>query len=197
MRIRILALGLLLLLSTGVLIWTKQVKTDPPPKLEVTAIGLDDLNIRVEAPYGSRSVNHALIINDSPHHVLACELLFEFITKAGEIHTTQGVVAYANLLTAERADAREKLFKSQLGIAPGSKMLFGMGADPKLLPASGELPPLATDVRTVEAEKMNRAIFEKLVIKLNAVVIEDGKAFGPGADKFLAHLDQLIKEVKQ
>lgn len=197
MRIRIVVIGSLLLLSTVILIWTKQVKTDQPTKLLITTVGLDELHIRLESPYGAKSVNHALIINDSPHHLLACELLFEFITKTGEIHSTRGVVAYTNLLMAETKGARESLLKSQPGIAPHSRMLFAMGADPKPLPASGELPPLPTDVRTVEGEKMNQTIFEKLVIKINAVVIEDGRAFGPGAEKFLAHLDQLIKGVKQ
>ena len=197
MRIRILIFGLLLLLSIVVLIWTKQVKTDRPINLLITAVGLDDLHIRLEAPYEARSVNHALIINDSAHHLLACELLFEFTTKTGEIHTRQGVVAYTNLLTALKPGTREMLLKSQPGIAPHSKMLFGMGAEPKLLQASDELPPLPTDVMTAEEKQMNWAIFDKLVIRLNAVVIEDGRAFGPGADKFLDHLDKLIREVKQ
>jgi hypothetical protein len=189
-------LGSVLLLSIVVLIWAKQVKTDRPTNLQITTVGLDELQIRLESPYGARSINHALIINDSSHHLLACELLFEFTTKTGEINTAQGVVAYTNLLKAKPSD-REALFKLQPGIAAHSKLLFGMGAEPKLLRVSDEVPPLPAEIRTVENKNPDLPIFEKLVIRLNAVVIEDGRAFGPGAPKFLDHLNRLLEEVEK
>lgn len=196
MRFRILIFGLMLFLSLAVFLWTKPVNSDPPINLPVTTVGLDDLHIRLKAPYGARSFKHALIVNDSSHHLLACELLFEFTTRTGEIHATQGIVAYASLLAATKPGTRETLLKSQPGIAPHSKLLFGMGMDPKLLLGPAEVPPLPTHDSTVEEAEMDWEKFEKLVIRLNAVVIEDGRALGPGADKFLNHLGQLMKEDK-
>lgn len=194
--LKVLALPILgislLVLVILLLDWRQQVKTKNSPDLVITTVGLDDLRISLEAPYGTKSIHHALIVNDSPHHLLACEIVFEFITRSGETHSNRKVVGYTELLSAEPA-AREALLKSQPGIAPHSRMLVGLGVEPDLVRVSGRLPPLAGK-SGLEETGTNLEMYEKLVIRLNAVVMENGQALGPGAAEFLTHLKTLLKE---
>lgn len=167
-----------------------QVKLQIPSDFEITTVGLDDLGIHLQAPYGTKSVHHALVVNDSSHHLLACEILFDFVTRTGEVQSARRVVGYAQLLSAKPKE-REALFKSQPGIAPHSKMLVGM-EEPDLVPITNKLPPLASEF-SIKDERGSQN-YRKLVIRLNAVVIENGEALGPGAKEFTTHLQTLLKE---
>jgi hypothetical protein len=191
---KVLALAILGVFSLVLVLLLRQpnrVKTEPT-NLIITTVGLDDQDIGLEAPYGTKSVRHALIVNNSRHHLIACEILFEFVTRTGEIHVARKVVGYTELLSAEPA-ARQALLRSQPGIAPHSKMLTGIGVEPDLVRVSRGLPPL-TGKSSIEEPGANFEIYERLVIRLNAVVIENGQAFGPGASEFLPHLKTLMKE---
>jgi hypothetical protein len=186
-------LGISLLVLVLFLERPQSVKSELP-NLVITTVGLDDLHIGLKAPYGTASIHHALIVNDSPHTLLACEIIFEFITRDGEIRSNRKVVGYTELLLAKPA-ARQALIKFQPAIAPHSKMLVGLGVEPDLVRISGTLPPLTTKT-SIEETGANLEMYEKLVIRLNAVVIEDGHAFGPGAADFLTHLKALLGEKK-
>src|ERR1043166_398669 len=92
----------------------------------IAAIGLDDLGIHLQAPYGAKSIHHALIINDGPHSLMAFEVLFEFVSKTGSIDSHPRIVGYAQLLRAKPSE-REALFKQGVGITPHSKFLVNIG----------------------------------------------------------------------
>lgn len=159
--------------------------------LEIVPIGLDEFGIRLESPYGTQSVHHVLLINDTSHNLIACEILFEFVTQSGETQIARKVVGYKDLLSATPAK-RKALLTSDPGIAPHSKMLIGLGVEPDLLRVSSQLP--AVKNLSVEEKPETLQRYQRLVIKLNAVVLENREAIGPGAVEFLHHLETLLKE---
>ena len=178
----------LLLMAFG-LYWSRYMKKDQAT-LEITPVGLDEFGIRLESPYGTRSVHHVLLINNTPHNLIACEILFEFVTHSGETHTARKVVGYTELLSATPAQ-RAALLKTQPGIAPHSKMLIGLGVEPDLVRVSGQLPAVSNPSVEEKPETLQR--YQRLVIKLNAAVLENREAIGPGGPEFLHHLETLLR----
>jgi len=159
--------------------------------LEITPIGLDEFGIRLESPYGTQSIHHVLLINNTAHNLIACEILFEFVTQSGETQIARKVVGYSDLLSAT-SEQREALLKSDPGIAPHSKMLIGLGVEPDLVRVSGQLP--AVKNLSVEEKPETLQRYQRLIIKLNAVVLENRQAIGPGAAELLRHLETLLRE---
>lgn len=184
----VVAVGLILFFS-----WHRDMRSSPPEGISIETVGLDDLNIHLEAPYGSLSPYHALIVNDSAHHLLACDVVFEAVTEDGRVLSSRRVIAYGDLIKAS-SEARQRLLKLQPGIAPHSKMLLGLGVEPDLVRVFGnQLPPLG-DPNVVTILRSSTKI-ERLIIKLNAVVIESGEALGPTGQTFLTHLqEEVLKE---
>ena len=133
-----------------------------------------------------------LLINESSHHLLACEIVYEFILSTGEIRASRKIVAYGYLLKAT-LDIRRKLLMSSPGIAPHSKMLLGLGVEPDQVRVTNTLPPLGNSRAVVTLRDTVR--IDKLIIRLNAVVLENGQAVGPEATKFLSELnDSILKQ---
>lgn len=189
MTTKLLIAGVLLLAISFFLIQTTQVKTDNAQDIVIETVGLNELNIQLESPYGALSPHHVLLVNNSPHHLLACEIVFNWISQDGKVYPAKRIIAYGDLLEANPV-TRQNLLKSSLGISPRSKMLVGLGVEPDLVRVTNKLPPVG---KANIDQVLNDSIkFEKLMITLNAVVLETGEAVGPGAQEFLFHLKNSV-----
>lgn len=69
-----------------------------------------------------------------------------------------------------------------------------MGVEPDLVLVKDQIPPLPVDSQVIEHSKER---FTHLVIKLNAVVFENGEVIGPSASEFLKHLRTEVLEEKK
>jgi hypothetical protein len=181
----VLVLGVILFLSS------RQVKTNTGHEFKIETIGLDGLGILLESPYGKESPYHALIINNSSHHIIACELVYEQFINDGRSFSSRRVIAFGDLLRAPQT-TRNALLESSPGIAPHSKMLVGLGVEPGLAVVVEKLPHVENTSEII----FNQSIkIEKLVITLTAVVLENGEAEGPKAQDFATHLkESVLKE---
>lgn len=189
MVIKILTGGILLLSLTLWIGLPKYMTTKKSDDLIITTQGLEELGITLQAPYGSRSFHHALIINNGPHHVLACDVLFEVVAKNGEVSSGHKVV-FSHALAEEDPAERRAFLMKEPAIAPHTKWLVGLGVDPALEPVGDTPPPLADDAILPDVKN-----YKQLNITLKAVVIEDGRAFGSNAQGFLKHLnEELLRE---
>jgi len=163
------------------------------PNTTITTIGLDNIGIHLEAPYGNRSLHHVLLINDTAEHIIACEVLFESTLSDGKTYTARKVVAFTRLIRAPISD-RKSLLKSQPAIAPYSKMLIGMAAEPDMVRVTNSVPPLPEGSDANETG--TKFSVQSVTIRLRAVVFTDGHAEGPGPFDFLKHLQSLMQEDK-
>lgn len=189
MAIKIILAGLLVISSVIVLLTMRTTKSQP---FVIETVGLDALDMHLESPYGQNSPYHALIVNRSSHNIIACEVLFELITDDGRVLPGRRIVAYQDLLEATPS-ARKSLLSSHPGIAPHSRMLVGLGVEPELMRVDDKLPALGQT--STEMVSKGSVGIKKLVITLNAVVIESGEALGPKGQEFLVYLkDEVLKE---
>lgn len=156
----------------------------------IETIGLDELDIDLESPYGLESFQHALVVNNSPHNLIACNILFDFTRADGVVKSANKTVLFADLLEASE-EARKRLLKVSPGIAPHSKMLVGLGVNPDLVRVYVELPPLGK-ADFIGTPNENAVPFKKLVVRIDAVVLEDGKAVGPGATNLLKQVQESL-----
>jgi len=163
----------------------------------IAAIGLDDLGIHLQAPYGAKSIHHALIINDGPHSLMAFEVLFEFVSKTGSIDSHPRIVGYAQLLRAKPSE-REALFKQGgVGITPHSKFLLNIGMQgPDMVVITDTLPPLTDSAVGLDNAEVTER-YEKINIRLNAAVLENGEILGPGAKEFNGYVQKVLRETQQ
>ena len=185
--------GAILVLVALLIVITTKVQTNNPPDIKVETIGLDDLGIRLETPYGSKSPRHVLLVNDSQHHLLACDLVFEVTTTDGVVSPARKIVAFSYLLKAA-PDVRKKLMISFPGIAPRSKMLLGLGVEPDQVRITSALPKLESSGLAVTLKDSVK--IDKLIIRLDAVVLENGDVVGPRATEFLTELNDLLLKEK-
>jgi len=176
-------------------VWHRQMKTHIQPT--IAAIGLDDLGIHLQAPYGAKSIHHALIINDGPHSLMAFEVLFEFVSKTGSIDSHPRIVGYAQLLRAKPSE-REALFKQGgVGITPHSKFLVNIGMQgPDMVVITDTLPPLTDSAVGLDNAEVTER-YEKINIRLNAAVLENGEILGPGAKEFNGYVQKVLRETQQ
>lgn len=180
--------------AAAILRWSKPVGIDKPHDLVITARGLDEFGIRLEVPYKGQSPHHILLLNDSQYHIIACQIVFEFVTPKGEIYPARKVVAYSELLNEKDNTKRKALLKTQPGIAPRTKWMIAMGLDPDLVLINDEVPALPDRQPLVEYSA-NKERFTQVIIKLDAVVLDTGEAVGPGRAEFLEHLrSEVLKE---
>lgn len=66
--------------------------------LVITTKGLDDFGVTLELPYEGRSPYHVLLLNNSQYQIIACQIVFEFVTDKGEVRPAHKVVAYSEPL---------------------------------------------------------------------------------------------------
>ena len=181
------------LLSLAV-VWHRQMKRHVQPT--ITAIGLDDLGIHLQAPYGTKSIHHALIINDGPHSLMAFEVVYEFVSKTGSTDPHPRIVGYAQLLRAKPTE-REALFKKGVGVTPHTKLLVNIGMQgPDMVEVTDTLPPLTDSAVGVDNPEVTER-YEKVNIRLNAVVLENGEILGPGAKEFNGYVQKVLREAQQ
>jgi hypothetical protein len=173
--------------------WSKPMPIPHSQDLPITTKGLDEFRVTLEVPYGGKSPHHVLLLNNSKHHIMACEIVFEFGTPKGEIYPARKVIAYSDLLNEQDTSKRKALLKAQPGIPPGTKWLIGMGFDPDLVPIKDNVLPLLDTKQLVESSENSRR-FSQLTIRLHAVVFDTGEAVGPGATAFLEHLRTEVLE---
>jgi hypothetical protein len=174
--------------------WSKGMSNEYSQNLRITAAGLDQFGITLQIPYDGRSPNHVLLLNNSQHHIIACQLTFEFVTSEGELRPAHKIVAYSDLLQEEDLVKRRILLKRQPAIAPNTEWLIGMGVDPDLVLIKDRIPPLPAAGQVTEYSKQQ---FKQLTIKLTAVVFENGEAVGPSSAEFLEHLrTEVLEEEK-
>lgn len=84
----------------------------------------------MEAPYGPPSPIHALIVNNSSHTIIACEVIFEFTKDDGTLLPANKTVIFGDVVSAP-ADTRRSVLKNNPCIAPHSKMLIALGGHPE------------------------------------------------------------------
>ncbi|HJT66881.1 MAG TPA: hypothetical protein VJ749_10525 [Pyrinomonadaceae bacterium] len=170
------------------------MKTHTQPT--IAAIGLDDLGIHLQAPYGAKSIHHALIINDGPHSLMAFEVVFEFVSKTGSTDPHPRIVGYAQLLRAKPTE-REALFKKGVGVTPHTKLLVNVGMQgPDMVEVTDTLPPLTDSAVGLDNPEVTER-YEKINIRLNAVVLENGEILGPGAKEFNNYVQKVLREAQQ
>jgi hypothetical protein len=177
----------------GALLLAGRVDNNTTKPMKIETVGLDELGIRVEAPYGPRSPNHALIVNNTSHTLIACDVVFEYTKDDGTVLPAHKTIIFGDVVSAP-ADQRSAVLKNNPCIAPRSKMLIGLGTETDMVPISDRLPALGTSA--VEATRNDRISFPKLTIKLNAVMLEDGSIVGPLGEQFREKIKQALAEDK-
>lgn len=163
-------------------------------KMKIETVGLDELGIRLEAPYGPASPVHALIVNNSSHTLIACDVVFEFTKNDGTVLPSYKTIIFGDVVSAP-ADQRSSLLKNNPCIAPHSKMLIGLGTQPGMVRISDRLPALGKTL--VEATMNNEVSFPKVTIRLNAVMLEDGSIAGPLGEQFREKIKEALSEDKE
>ncbi len=181
----VLAVGAALLLTN-----TVQTKNKT---MQIETVGLDELGIRVEAPYGQASPIHALIVNNSSHTLIACDVVYEFTKSDGTALPANKTVIFGDVVSAS-VEKRTSVLKNNPCIAPHSKMLIALGGQPDMVPISGPLPELGKPV--VEAKMNSKVSFPKVTIRLVAVMFEDGNIAGPMGEQFWAKVKEVLSEDK-
>lgn len=158
-------------------------------RLIITTRGIDELGIKLEHPYGERSLQHAVLTNDGPHYLLACSLVFEVTTKDGRVLSSEKVVYDADPLLEKDITKRKALLKKNPGIAPNTRWLIGIGDDTGLEPITTTPPPFSEQsiVHKLFPDMQNYTHFS---ITLAGAVTETGEAFGPRAREFQAALNE-------
>lgn len=161
--------------------------------MKIETVGLDELGIRLEAPYGPASPVHALIVNNSSHTLIACDVVFEFTKNDGTVLPSYKTVIFGDVVSAP-PDMRPSVLKGNPCIAPHSKMLIGLAREPDLVPISNHLPELGEAM--VEATMNSEVNFPKVTIRLNAVMFEDGSIAGPMGEQFREKVKEALSEDK-
>jgi hypothetical protein len=186
-----LTTALILLVAITLVGWTRYIRNHSTKEMIIETRGLAELEIDLEAPYGTHSLQHVLLINKGPHYILACDILFEATTADDRVFTARKVV-YSYPLFEKDLVKRKALLQSEPGIAPNSKWLIGFD-EIGLQSVSRTLPRLGSDRWNAILPDPREC--KHLRITLNGVVIESGQAFGPLAQEFLRHLEeQILKE---
>lgn len=198
LKVPLIVVGTVIVATVCALGWYQSVDDtkNNNKDLVIETVGLDELGVRLESAYRLKSPQHVLLINKSSHHLLACEIVYEFILSTGEIRASRKIVAYTRLLKEKDSIARKALLASEPSIKPNTTTLIGMGSDIDVIPITGALPSLPPS-STVEETFRNPEHYERLVIRLNAIVVEDGRAFGPGAEQFLINLYHEVLQKEQ
>jgi hypothetical protein len=170
-------------------------RVEPNTKqMNIETVGLDELGIRVEAPYGPASPMHALIVNNSSHSLIACDVVFEFTKDDGTVWPANKTVIFGDVVSAP-AGTRSSALKNNPCIAPHSKMLLGLGREPDMVPISDRLPALGE--AAIEATMNSEVRFPKVTIRLNAVMFEDGSIAGPMGEQFREKVKESLSEDKK
>jgi|ERR1044071_4207816 hypothetical protein len=177
----------------GAFLLTHRIETNTK-KMNIETVGLDELGIRLEAPYGQASPIHALIVNNSSHTLIACDVVFEFTKNDGTVLPANKTVIFGDVVSAS-ADTRTSVLRNNPCIAPHSKMLLGLGREPDMVRISDRLPQLGQ--RVVEATMNKEVSFPKVTIRLNAVMFEDGSIAGPMGEQFRAKINEALSEDKE
>jgi hypothetical protein len=159
--------------------------------MKIETVGLDELGIHLEAPYGPQSPSHALIVNNSSHTLIACNVVFEYVRDDGTLVPATKTVIFGDVVLAP-LETRSSLLKNNPCIAPHSKMLLGLGREPDMVRISNRLPELGEAM--VEGMPNRWVSFPKLTIRLNAVMFENGSIAGPMGEKFREKVNEALSE---
>jgi hypothetical protein len=189
MKVKLILLGSLLILPAVLIGWG-----DKAMDFQITTSGIDELGIEVRAPYGTRSLQHALLINNGPHYVLACELVFEVTTEDGKVLSTRRNVYSGSLLERDQVRGTAILDEEEK-ITPHSSWLLGFG-EPGMERVENA-PPALTEERISPEVFPGVKKCRKLSIRISGVITEDGKAHGPAVQEFLKHMDEDLRELKE
>jgi hypothetical protein len=193
MMLRVFVLIGCVLAVGGALLLAGRVETDNKT-MKIETVGLDELEIHIEAPYGPASPVHALIVNNSSHTLIACDVVFEFTKNDGMVLPANKTVIFGDVVSAP-PDKRSSVLKNNPCIAPHSKMLLGLGGEPDMVPISNRLPQLGKGA--IEATMNEEVSFTKVTIRLNAVMFEDGSIAGPMGEQFRVKVNEALSEDKE
>lgn len=86
----------------GAFLLTNRVETNTQ-KMKIETVGLAEFGIRVEAPYGPASPMHALIVNNSSHTLIACDVVFEYTKDDGTVLPAYKTVIFGDVVSAPAA----------------------------------------------------------------------------------------------
>lgn len=188
--------GVLIAALLALLGWAKYMSAHESGGVIVTAKGLDELGIRLEVPYGSRSLQHVLLVNDGPHHLLACDIVFEFVTRSGEAFPAHNIVYNPLPLKEEDPERRKAALTQEPGIAPRTKWLIELTGSPGLQRVEGALPP-PTEGGSFETVRESEQ-YSRVNITVGGAIVETGQAYGPRAQEFLGHVrEELLPEERK
>jgi len=165
-----------------------------PRKMDIETVGLDKLGIRVEAPYGQASPMHALIVNNSSHTIIACDVVFEYTKDDGTLFPAYKTVIFGSVVSVP-PPKRPALLKNNPCIPPHSKMLLGLGREPDMVLITNRLPELGNSA--VEVTRNPKVSFPKVTIRLSAVMFEDGNVAGPTGEEFRKKVNEALSEDKK
>jgi hypothetical protein len=158
--------------------------------MNIETVGLEELGIRVEAPYGQASPVHALIVNNSSHTLSACDVVFEYTKEDGTVFPAYKTVIFGAVVSAPTKE-RPTLLKKP----PHSKMLLGLAREPDMVLITNRLPELGE--AAVEVTANPKVSFPKVTIRLNAVMFEDGNVAGPMGEQFRQKINDALAEDKK
>ena len=178
----------------GALFVTHRAETNTKRKMNIETVGLDELGIRVEAPYGQASPMHALIVNNSSHTLIACDVVFEYTKDDGTVFPAYKTVIFGAVVSAPTKE-RPALLKNSPCIPPHSRMLLGLAREPDMVPITNRLPELGEAALDVTANP--KVSFPKVTIRLNAVMFEDGNVAGPMGEQFRKKVNEALSEDKK
>jgi len=193
MILRLFVLIVCVLAVGGAFLLTHRVDTHTR-KMDIETVGLDELGIRVEAPYGQASPMHALIVNNSSHTLIACDVVFEYTKDDGTVFPAYKTVIFGAVVSAPTKE-RPALLKNNPCIPPHSRMLLGLAREPDMVPITNRLPELAEAAVDVTANP--KVSFPKVTIRLNAVMFEDGNVAGPMGEQFRKKVKEALSEDKK